>query len=145
MTAKNGVIATSVDLEGRNILDEGLTVSGPGKIELKVTLAKEAAELAGSVVDANGKAVSGATVVLMPEPGLRANPARFRNVETNQNGHFAMSSAMPGNYAVMAATNLEDGIWFDPDFQRVVEAKAEAVVLRSNGKATVKLVAVMVP
>ena len=145
LRANNGWIAASVELEERNILDEGLTISGPRKIHLKVALAREAAELKGSIVDADGKAVSGATVVVMPEPGLRANPARFRNVETDQNGHFAMSSAMLGNYAVIAAMDLEDGIWFDPDFQRAAEAKAEAVVLRSNGKATVKLMAVTVP
>jgi hypothetical protein len=72
-----GYIVQRVVLEGRDIFEEGLTISGPGQIALEIVLSKDGGQLAGVVADKDGTPVPGATVVLAPEARLRPHQDLF--------------------------------------------------------------------
>ena len=134
-----GYIVQSVQLEGRDIFEEGLTISGPGQIELEIVLSKDGGQLTGLVSDKDGAPVAGATVVLAPESRLRSHQDLFLHSQTDQAGRYEFQAIQPGNYTAFACEDVEPGIWWDADFMRGYEGKGEAVVVKSGGRESLKL------
>ena len=134
-----GVYVRSMTADGRDVLAEGLTIAGPGKVNLEITLAADSGKIGGTVADKEDKPAAGAIVVLVPEARLRARSNRFQQVETDQYGHFELADIPPGEYKVFAWDDIEPGIWHDPDFLKTIEAKGERVTLGGHGQETVKV------
>jgi len=133
------LVVRSVRAQGRNILDEGLTVSEPGKIALDIGLADDGGQLAGVALAADDKPVGGATVVLVPEASRRTRTYLFQQTESDQYGRFTIEGITPGDYKVFAWDDVEPGIWWDPDFLKKYEPHAESVTIAVKGKATAKV------
>lgn len=136
-------VVRRVQVEGKDITEEGLTVSGGGKVPLEIVVGKDAGEVEGSVADKDGKAVEGATVVLVPEPRLRSHSTLFRRAESDQTGHFDMKLVAPGTYKLFAWDDVEPGIWWDQDFLKNYESKGQDVTLKPRGheSAALRLIA----
>lgn len=132
-------IVKSVQLDGRDIFEDGLTITGPGKLPLEIVVTKTAGEVDGAVVDKDGMPVPGATVVLIPEARLRTHPDLFLQVQADQAGRYEIKGVPPGNYKVFSWDDVEPGIWWDPDFLRGFEAKGEAVKVSAEGREEVPL------
>ena len=132
-----------VRLEGKDITDEGLTISGPGKIVVEILVGKDAGDIEGAVSDKD-KPVPGAVVVLIPEPRLRIHRSLFQESETDQSGRFQIKGVAPGTYKLFAWDDIEPGAWWDPDFLKNYEGKGETVTLKPGGheSAALKLIAV---
>jgi hypothetical protein len=124
----------SVRADGRDVTDEGLDVTGPGKLTLEVIVSKDGGQLEGVVSDKDGLAVPGATVLLVPEPRKRVRSDLFIHSQADQNGAYRMRAIPPGSYKLLAWKDVEDGMWFDPDFLRNYEAKGEAISVEAGGK-----------
>jgi hypothetical protein len=129
----------SVLADGRDVTDEGLEVTGPGKVSLEVVVSGDGGQMEGVVSDKDGVAIPGATVVLIPEPRKRVRVDLFIHNETDQNGVYRMKGIPPGSYKLFAWKDLEDGTWFDPDFLRNYEARGEAVAVEAGGKMSKSL------
>jgi hypothetical protein len=135
--AREGFVK-SVKWEGRELIDEGLTVTGPGKIELEVEVTREIGGLAGLVSDKDGMPVPGATVVLVPEMRLRSHADLFIQVSADQAGRYRISGP-PGKYQAFAWDDVEPGIWWDPEFLRRYDGKGAEVQLRAGPPDSVAL------
>ncbi len=133
-SGKQAYYLRSVRAEGRDVTDEGLDVTGPGKLTLEVIVSKDGGQMEGVVSDKDGVTVPGATVLLVPEPRKRIRSDLFIHTQADQNGVYRMRAIPPGNYKLLAWKDVEDGIWFDPDFLRNYEAKGEAISVEAGGK-----------
>jgi hypothetical protein len=125
-------------VNGRDVMDEGLTVTGSETISVEVIVGNNLGRLEGVVSDKDGAPVSGITVVLIPEERLRWRSDLFIYVETDQKGAYRMA-VPPGKYKLFAWKDVEDGAWFDPGFLRNYESKGVAVTVEPKGQATQNL------
>src|SRR5439155_25376746 len=64
VTERNQLYVESLQSEGRDIVRDGLTVAGPGKIAIEIVLSPDGGNLTGMVLDKEETPVSGATVLL---------------------------------------------------------------------------------
>lgn len=121
-----------------DVLADGLTVPGPVKIDVEVVLSAEAGSVAGVVADKDGNPMQGATVVIVPAR-LRTRVDLFKEAATDQNGRFELGSLAPGDYKMFAWDDVEPGMWFDPEFLKRFESKAESVKVTAKGRSGVTL------
>jgi hypothetical protein len=98
-----GYIVREVEFEGRDVLEKGFSVLGPGKMSLEIKLSKDGGQIDGVVADKDGKLVPGATAVLVPEASCRSHFDLYQNVEADQQGdtrrnrfRLAITSCSPG-------------------------------------------------
>jgi hypothetical protein len=122
-----------------DVLTEGLTVGDSGRLQLDAVFSTEAGQITGTVVDADGKPVSGATAALVPETRLREQVGRFQSAAADQNGHFDLKGMAPGEYKVFAWEDVEPGMWFDTEFLKKYEAGAEPVTVQARQQSSVKV------
>ena len=130
-------------MEGKDILDEGLTISAPGRVTLTIVVARDGGQIDGAVLDRDGKPVAGATVVLVPEAKKRSRADLFRQFETDQHGRYQIKAVPPGEYKLFAWDDVEPGIWWDPDFLAIYEKNAEPVAIKPGAREVVKLPAMV--
>lgn len=142
--SQTGYVLHEIQLEGKNIADEGLTIPGGGRLQLEIVAGKDSAELEGVVTHKDGQIVPGAIVVLVPEPKLRLRPSLFRQSESDLSGRFEFKTVPPGTYSLFAWEDVEPGIWWDPEFLKNYEARGERVTLKPAGheSAGVRLIAI---
>jgi hypothetical protein len=124
---------------GRDILSEGLTITGPSKVTLDLVAAPDGGKLDGTALDADDKPVGGAKIILIPEPKYRFRNDRYFEADTDQNGHFEIDGVAPGEYKAYAWEDIEPGIWRDPDFVKTIEAKGEPLTIKTGGHESLKL------
>jgi len=133
------LVIRSIWFDGKDILDEGLTISAPAKVALEIVLARDGGQLEGVVLDKEEKPVPGATVVLIPDPKLRSHVDLFRESKTDQHGRYIIPNVRPGEYTMFAWDDVEPGAWWDPDFFKDYEKKGEPVTVKAAGHAAVRL------
>jgi hypothetical protein len=120
-----------------DVLRDGLTVSGAGRISIEIVLAHDGGEIDGLVLDKDDKPVAGATALLVPEAPFRGRHDRFKDTSTDQNGRYQWENVAPGDYKVFAWDDIEPGAWFTPDFFRGIESRGEPVKLNAKGREKV--------
>ena len=78
--------------------------------------ADRASELSGVVTDARGTPVGDVPVVAFAADRSAWFPdsRRIASVQTDQHGRYSILNLPPGDYRVVAASDLEPGEWFDP-------------------------------
>ncbi|MGB9468257.1 MAG: carboxypeptidase-like regulatory domain-containing protein, partial [Candidatus Acidiferrum sp.] len=93
----------------REVVDTGFTVNG--EMVLDVVLSAKSASIQGTVVDGDGKAVGGATVVTMPSTGPGAGRAGRMDLyvtgQADASGHFVLSGLVPGAYVVVGLAEVD--------------------------------------
>jgi hypothetical protein len=122
----------------KDVLSDGLAISGGERVQITVTLGLDGAMLEGSVRNAKGDAASGAVIVLVPDDRSRAY--LFQNTTSDQRGHYEFSALPRGGYRVFAWDDAEEGIWYDPEFLKAYEKQSQTVVLQPNDRKAVDLV-----
>ena len=130
------LVVRSIRSEDADVMD-GLTVSGGGKLALEIVMGHDAGKVEGTVLDPEDKPVAGGTVVLIPNKRDRRD--LFAEGETDQNGHFQLPFAAPGDYRLFAWDDIEPGIWYDADFLKGLESKGEPVTVHTKGSEQVRL------
>ena len=133
------LIAKSIRAGDADLPAEGLMISRPGKLAMEVVLSRDGAAMEGVVQDESDKPIPGATVVLIPEAKFRLHHDLYQDETTDQYGHFQFDSIPPGEYKLFAWSNVEEGIWFDPEFLKDVEANGKAITVQAKGHETTKL------
>jgi hypothetical protein len=135
----DALLLRSATWAGRDILSEGLTITGPGKVTLDIVAAPDGGKVDGVALDADDKPVGGAKIVVIPESKFRARNDRYFEADTDQNGHFDLESVAPGEYKAYAWEDIEPGIWRDPDFVKTIESKGEPLTMKTGGHESLKL------
>lgn len=126
----DGCFLKSVHYGGREVLEDGVDIAPGGVIE--ITLSAAAGSIAASVVDKDGKAVSGATVALIPKEGGAA-----RGSTADENGAASFSGIKPGDYTVIAWDDIPQGAYMDPEFVKAYSGAA--VKLEPRGRQSVQV------
>ena len=134
-----GSYVKAIRFGDQNVLEGGLTIPpGGGSTPLEITLGVNAATLAGSVEN-DGKPVPSVTVTLIPDPPAPDRRDLYKQSNTDQNGHFTVSSIAPGKYRVYAWNDLEQGNQFDPDFLKNYETKGTKLDIAESAAPQVTL------
>ncbi len=136
-----GLFLKSVKLGERNI-ETGFTASGPATLDLVVSTKGGTVE--GAVVEKekdvdNDHPVPNATVVAVPEEKYRKLPKHFGIGSTDQHGRFTIRGLPPGNYALFAWQDLEEGVYRDADFLKSQETNGKAVKVEEGSHQQVEL------
>ncbi|HEY2394113.1 MAG TPA: carboxypeptidase-like regulatory domain-containing protein [Candidatus Angelobacter sp.] len=105
-------------MDGVDVLQHGLKIEGAASHKLEVQISHTAAHLEGTVM-LDDKPAIGVRVKLSP---VQENPNRedlFKTVIADQNGHFIITSIVPGTYKVQANFS-EDETKEDPELSRKI-------------------------
>jgi uncharacterized protein (DUF2141 family) len=83
-------------------------------------------------------------VVLVPQDKeRRAQSVYYRSAATDESGRFRFQSVVPGDYAVFAWEDLEEGdAYMDPEFLKPFESKGLAVTIREGEKQEIQVTAI---
>jgi len=115
-----GWMLRSVTLDGEDITDTPLDLTGGGRIEgLRIVLTDRLTDVSGGVTSERGQPVKDYVVVLQPatpKQGLAAN-RYVRNARPDQDGRFRVRGMPTGDYIATAVESLEAGREWDPEFQ----------------------------
>jgi len=135
----DGYWVKSVHLGDQEVKDSGMDLTNGSPGPITVTIAPNAGQIDGSVMNDQQQAAAGATVVLVPEPKLRERPDAYKSTTSDQGGRFSLKDLAPGEYKLFAWEDVEYGAYMDPDFLRPVEDRGQSVSIQEGGRETVQL------
>ena len=131
----------SVRYANQDATDSGMDLSAGASGSMEVLVNPNGAEISGVVAAEDGKPMAGITVALIP------NSRRYRLFKsdtTDQSGVFRFQGVAPGDYKLLAWEDVVSGAWYDPEFLKPLEGKAEAVTVKENDRTNVTLKAIPV-
>jgi uncharacterized protein (DUF2141 family) len=124
-------------IAGRDdVLEKGFSGSSGRSLDIAVA---QGGQLTGTVKNDDGNAVSGVTVVLIPErrlPGLSDDDV---TASTDQNGNYKLNGIRPGRYRVYAFAQMEPGAYQDEEWLKAYEPQAKSVEISGNAQQTLDL------
>jgi hypothetical protein len=83
--------------------------------------------------------VSGALVVLVPDPPHRDREEMYRMKTADAFGRFSMLGLSPGDYKLFAWELVQGSNYSDPDFFKAFEDRATPVHIEEKQQQTVQL------
>ena len=138
----DGYWVKSIRMGDQEAKQSGLDLTrGPGDT-VTVTIAPNAAQIDGAVMNDKQQPAAGVTVVLVPEPKLREIPEAYKTTTSDQNGRFSLKNLDPGDYKLFAWEDVEYGAYMDPDFLRPVEDRGQPISIQEGSHESVQLNAI---
>lgn len=128
-----------VDVRGgaASVFDTGLEVSGKEPPPpLQVILRSGAATVEGVVRDGAGKAVSNATVVVIPPESRRENRELYKSSKSDASGKFVVRGIAPGNYRIFAFDGVANGEFYNARFLSKYEFRGKSITVSQGGSTT---------
>ena len=111
----------SAVFNGRDALDTFLEVK-PGEDQNGgvITLTTHPGTLSGMLQDSSGQPTAAYTIIVFPpDQALWSPPARrIMATRPSTDGRYSFSGLPPGEYRVVAVTDVEPGQWYDPAYLR---------------------------
>ena len=89
-------------------------------------MSKKAPEVSGTVQNDDGKHLTGATVVLLPDEQHRDQFESYPSGTTDQYGAFTVKNVRPGKYKVLAWEELEGSEYMIPNSPNRLRARRSA-------------------
>jgi hypothetical protein len=132
----------AVRFNGRDILDDALTIVGEPRGELDLIFAGPPGAIQGIVQNATGQPVPDATVVIVPALQRRDNVDLFKSASTDQNGAFIIRGISPGEYSVLAWEDVDRGAWLSPAFLREFEGRGQKLTIGRGSQESYTLRAI---
>ena len=136
------VMATATIGE-QNIADEPWDVPTGGKeiTGARIVVTRKIGRVTGTVLDANGRATSGATVVIFSDDRAHWIPySRFvRATRPGADGRFSIGHLPAGAYRAAAVDLVEIGQHQDPEFLKELRDSAATFTLGDGGVETLTL------
>jgi hypothetical protein len=135
-----------VTYDGLKLTDSILRIEPAGGGTLHVVMARGNSTLTAAVADTDGKPVSNATVVAVPDsvttvPALAGVAAHGK---TDQNGNYTFRSLVPGKYRMLATP--QSVRWDAPeDLEKVLLVMFQAKDVELESKATLQVTLAPVP
>jgi len=133
----------SIRADGQEIVNEFFDVQNyRNLVGVEVLITNKGGRLSGFVKESeNGNVVNGATVLLFStEATKRAKLGSAKSCRTDQQGHFSIEGIIPGEYALCALLNHENGSEFDPSYLRIIEKNAKSLRIETGSILTESLV-----
>ena len=135
----DGVYVADIRAGGIGIYDDGLIVGDRAPEMIDVILNSGAVSIQGTVRDAEARAVTSATVVLVPAPARRKNPMLYRTMRVSGNGEFKLNNVPPGQYKLFAWETIPNGAYMNAAFLSKHEARGLSVNLLTGGNLSFDL------
>ena len=136
-SAPTGTYVKSVMFNDHESLGQELDCSALTAGTLRIVLGTDGAKVEVHVTSED-KPAPDATVVLVPvDPNLRF-PETVSRGRSDAAGHLTLKDVPPGSYLAFAWEEVEDGVWFDPDFMRT-ETHGVPVHVGPRGSEQVEL------
>jgi hypothetical protein len=136
-----GTYVKSVLFNDHESLGRQLDCSAISTATLRIVLGADGGKVEAHVTR-DDKPAPDATVVLLPSDPGRRYPEAVRAGWSDASGHLTLKDVAPGDYLAFAWEDVEDGIWFDPDFMK---AQTQGVRLRIGPKATEQVELTLIP
>lgn len=121
------VTATGAKMSGRT-----LQIAGSESVTLTIVASEGASGKIEGVAQRDGKPVSGAMVLLVPQDPANNLPL-FRRDQSDSDGTFTLPTVLPGRYTLLALENGWDMQWGDPNVLQPFLAGGEPVVVDAKG------------
>ena len=127
----------SIVIAGQEALDSPLELR-ESVGDVTVTFADTPSELTGRVVDSAGNPGSYCTVVVFPveRRSWFFNSRRIAAVRPDLQGRYAVRNLPPGNYLIVARSDLDPLEWFDPGSLEKLGASAAALTIQNDASIT---------
>jgi hypothetical protein len=106
-----------------------------------IVIGTNPASLEGRVVNGTGQPVRAATVVMIPEGGLKFR-IDHKFAFTDAAGKFQIQGVPPGDYQVYAFEQIEKGDWQDPRAMGAFEGRGTPLHVDEGGKGIIEVVAI---
>jgi hypothetical protein len=120
VTATGGSWALkSAIVGGRDVLDFPLEVQPNTDVGGAVlTFTDRTQQLSGMLQDASGRPTSDYTIIVFPSDKAYWLPQsrRIQSTRPGTDGTYTIRGIPPGDYRVIAVTDVDTGEWYDPDF-----------------------------
>jgi len=133
-----GFTVQSAMFGGRDAMDFLLDVR-PGDDAIgELVIGLSAAELVGSLLNANGAGATAYTLILFPADARYwlPNSRRVQATRPSTDGRYAFREIPPGDYRVAVVFDPEDGRWHDPGHLRELLPAAVPITLGTGEKKT---------
>jgi hypothetical protein len=118
---------------GVSVFDSGFHVGKDSPPPIQIIVNSGARTVEGTVKDATGRPVAGATAVLVPPRERRHNRALYFTAKSDAMGRFKIQGVAPGNYSLFSWQNMPDGAYFNDRFvSRNEEAGRRVSVTQSS-------------
>jgi uncharacterized surface anchored protein len=133
----DGSYVKSIKFGGQDITGKELDLSSGAGGELEILISPNAADVSGTVRNADGQPVASARVQVCDKDKKMAGAAT-----TDQNGSFHITKLAPGEYQVFAWESTGEGVITDPDFRKAFDSQASIIKLseKSHENVDAKLI-----
>ena len=129
----------SARVGGSDVLESGLTISrSQPPAHLEIALSSDGGRVDGSVLQEQ-QPVSGALVVLAPDPPHREREEMYSVKATDALGHFSLLGLPPGDFKLFAWETVQGTNYTDPDFFKAFEDRGTPVHIGEGQQQTVQL------
>jgi hypothetical protein len=115
-----------------SVYDNGLTVGNEPVNPIEVTINTDGGTIEGNVVSVDRKPVPRTTVVLVPSLSRRQNPELYKIVQTDAQGHFALTGVAPGSWKVFAWESIQPSAYQNAEFIQKYEERGTSVTVAAG-------------
>jgi hypothetical protein len=120
---------------GISVYDNGLTVGKEAVNAIEASINTNGGSIEGNVVGADRKPVPRTTVVLVPAMSRRQNPALYRTIQTDAQGHFVLAGIAPGSWKLFAWESVQPSAYQNEEFLRKYEERGTSVTVPAGLRA----------
>jgi protocatechuate 3,4-dioxygenase beta subunit len=134
----------SITGAGQDLTGGALTLADADVTDLVVTLTNERTRISGTVVDADGRPVPRATVLLFPADhagwvASGGSPRTMRRVRADESGRYMADGVPAGDYLLAAYPDGQPDEWPDPRVMAAAAAVATPLTIANGETRTVDL------
>lgn len=119
---------------GRSVFEIASIDANPSAGGVEIEIRTQGGIIQGTVRDTSNQ-LSQATVVLVPDLGLRRNLDLYRRTLANADGEFSLRGIAPGRYQIFALSETPEGPVDDPAFIGQYEGRMRTI-MTSQGATT---------
>jgi len=141
LDSSEGTYLKSVLFNDHESLGQQLDCSAITTATLRIVLGTDGGKLEARV-SRDDKPAPDATVVLVPSDPNRRFPQNLRTGWSDASGHLTLKDVPPGDYLAFAWEEVENGIWFDPEF---LKSQTQGVRVQIGPKATGQVDLTLIP
>jgi hypothetical protein len=115
-----------------SVYDEGFIVGAQQPSPIQIAIGAD-----GGTVE--GRAASGATIVLAPPYSRRRNSALYRQTKGDKSGAFTFKGVPPGTYTIYAWERIAPGAWENEEVMKTYEGLGQTVNVTASSDVRVQL------
>lgn len=131
-----GFFIASLSATGATVAGRTLKITSADPVVLRVVMSRGVAQVKGTAVR-DGKAVSGALVVLVPRDPAN-NQVLFRADQSDSDGTFTLPVVVPGKYTVVAIDNGWGLEWQNPAVLKPYLPHGQGLEIAPEGRYNIK-------